>query len=391
MLRTSDLKLGDDKNSSLPESKYSIPKKIHFIWIGKSIPKKYLLTIHHLVALAKKSNYEINLWLDHKKNYYNTAYANEIDTPGLRIRLIQELIPSIETNPFYQDRINHCVFIKNVNREMVGFKNLAAASDWLRYEILRQEGGIYLDTDNQFLFDPDNNSLNPINAKFGFLIKGDGTGSIGNNIIAASKNNEIVCRILDNLIYEYKKLDGNESKSRYGKNLMDLKRIPYKALLFSPDKTKYRPVYDSKKHEEYHRRNLTLEASGPDAVWTILSKFIYEELHIGVFSSEERAKTIKDTFHFESDSKGNIKMAGQMIENTPYALSWIMQPRSQYAFDDNTFDPKHFLSLSTSFTKTKSSFLGNVSKYLNGERSLSKKQIAGLKKRFGISADFFVK
>jgi len=33
----------------------------------------------------------------------------------------------------------------------------------------------------------------------------------------------------------------------------------------------------------------------------------------------------------------------------------------------------------------------NVSKYLNGERQLSKNQIAGLKKRFGISADFFVK
>lgn len=33
----------------------------------------------------------------------------------------------------------------------------------------------------------------------------------------------------------------------------------------------------------------------------------------------------------------------------------------------------------------------NVSKFLNGERSLSKNQIVGLKKRFGISADFFVK
>jgi len=33
----------------------------------------------------------------------------------------------------------------------------------------------------------------------------------------------------------------------------------------------------------------------------------------------------------------------------------------------------------------------NVSKFLNGERALSKKQIAGLKKKFGISADFFVK
>lgn len=33
----------------------------------------------------------------------------------------------------------------------------------------------------------------------------------------------------------------------------------------------------------------------------------------------------------------------------------------------------------------------NVSKFLNGERALSKKQIAGLKKIFGISADFFIK
>lgn len=33
----------------------------------------------------------------------------------------------------------------------------------------------------------------------------------------------------------------------------------------------------------------------------------------------------------------------------------------------------------------------NVSKFLNGERQLSKNQIIGLKKRFGISADFFVR
>lgn len=33
----------------------------------------------------------------------------------------------------------------------------------------------------------------------------------------------------------------------------------------------------------------------------------------------------------------------------------------------------------------------NVSKFLNGQRTLSKNQIIGLKKRFKISADFFVK
>ncbi len=33
----------------------------------------------------------------------------------------------------------------------------------------------------------------------------------------------------------------------------------------------------------------------------------------------------------------------------------------------------------------------NVSKYLSGERSLSKSNLIGLKKKFGVSADFFVK
>lgn len=34
---------------------------------------------------------------------------------------------------------------------------------------------------------------------------------------------------------------------------------------------------------------------------------------------------------------------------------------------------------------------GNISKFLNGERSLGKNQILGLKKRFHLSADFFLK
>lgn len=33
----------------------------------------------------------------------------------------------------------------------------------------------------------------------------------------------------------------------------------------------------------------------------------------------------------------------------------------------------------------------NVSKFLHGERSLSKQQILGLKEKFGLSADFFIK
>jgi len=53
----------------------------------------------------------------------------------------------METDPFFKqdDRIKK---LQNfINREMVGFKNLAAAADFLRYIILLFEGGYYLDTD----------------------------------------------------------------------------------------------------------------------------------------------------------------------------------------------------------------------------------------------------
>jgi len=55
---------------------------------------------------------------------------------------------------------------------------------------------------------------------------------------------------------------------------------------------------------------------------------------------------------------------------------------------------KYLMSLHAFHQKDLADIFGgqaNVSKFLNGERPLSKNQILGLKKKFGISADFFVK
>jgi mannosyltransferase OCH1-like enzyme len=85
-----------------------IPKKIHYIWLGGEIPKKVQEVIEHNSQFFKE--YEVKVW-------------SEENMPPL--------------NAFAQRAYNE--------------KRWAFVSDYLRFYILYQEGGIYLDTDMQVL------------------------------------------------------------------------------------------------------------------------------------------------------------------------------------------------------------------------------------------------
>ncbi len=55
---------------------------------------------------------------------------------------------------------------------------------------------------------------------------------------------------------------------------------------------------------------------------------------------------------------------------------------------------KYLMKINNLYQKDLASIFGsqaNVSKFLNGQRELSKTQIIGLKKMFGVSADFFLR
>lgn len=86
-----------------------IPKKIHQIWLGSSLPNEY----YKLTQTWKEKNpdYEYKLWTDKDVNNVH-----------------------IEK----RDIFNAC-------------RNQGMRSDILRYEILRKEGGIYVDTDFECL------------------------------------------------------------------------------------------------------------------------------------------------------------------------------------------------------------------------------------------------
>src|SRR5215218_1466594 len=80
-------------------SKIPIPKKIHYIWLGKEIPYPYLQAILEVVKVAQESHFEVMLWTNDEKIIHKTLEKNsELDAgmrkkkvAGIHIRNIEEL------------------------------------------------------------------------------------------------------------------------------------------------------------------------------------------------------------------------------------------------------------------------------------------------------------
>lgn len=123
----------DSESDSDSKSEYelrTLPSKIHFVWVGGPIRAQYLRTIMDVAAVALKSGFEVNLWVDNEMNYIKTSTQEGIDIPNLRIRNVHELEEGMRNAPFYEEGDRYKKFWEYVNRERVGFKNLAAAADF---------------------------------------------------------------------------------------------------------------------------------------------------------------------------------------------------------------------------------------------------------------------
>ncbi len=128
----------------------SVARKFHFIWIGGKMPEKYMNNLRELALICRCMNppYELNIWADKGSLLANVDAFNNII--GLKVRMVEEelLKPMMEEkNSPYSDfekmKMLKCLFF-----EYLPPQNYAAVADFLRVEVLRQNGGIYIDTDN---------------------------------------------------------------------------------------------------------------------------------------------------------------------------------------------------------------------------------------------------
>jgi len=129
----------------------TLPKHIHMIWLGGQIRREDYQHMLLLALAAKRSGFTLNLWVDHLSNYEKACNAEGLAVPGLKLHQIDALYQDLRQSEFYsKNRYGMSLFECFCRAELVGARNYAAASDWLRYEILRRYGGYYMDMDTRF-------------------------------------------------------------------------------------------------------------------------------------------------------------------------------------------------------------------------------------------------
>lgn len=334
-----------------------IPNKIHFIWLGGALPDKYKYKIIKLADVAQRSGFEITLWTDdptkQKKSiegniHYITSTTSAHATKSLmfanlKIRHINELIPVMEKDFLYKDSELIKKFSYCVNRELVGFKNYAAASDLLRYEILRQEGGYYFDTDIHFkltrgcklvaddtYFGIKANILLRCSPSLGDDFKVTVCGYGGNSdIIAALPGHSVLINTIRMSIANYLKLDTspapveyNKKKNRTlpeGRTKMDLKRSPFGSES---------PIYPDRLSTTSSRAILSVEAAGP-AVFLNALKPLWEAKD----NTFETLSSLGNVTHRNDDQRNSLTIAG--ISVTSYCdQTWLKKEKKYSSFDD---------------------------------------------------------
>lgn len=275
----------------------SIPKKIHFVWVGSDIPGQYLNHIAQYRTLARQSGFEVNIWTDKSAHIVNPARAIELNLADLHLRDIRTLDPS-------NTELWRCI-----DKESVGAHNYAAAADILRLMVLKEEGGYYFDVDlipklevqehdpladfdEDIVDSPRDRVATPIVEKFvipdapyGFLCYCEEWGmqdsrqkdddplkirKLSNHALASSKNHPIVNLALKRIPENYKNND-----TLLFRTVLFKTKDENKALLHTVSRT------DLKRNRNLaiYRggRQLTIDASGPSVIKGAISTFVKDK------------------------------------------------------------------------------------------------------------------
>jgi Glycosyltransferase sugar-binding region containing DXD motif len=322
------------------------PHKIHFIWMGKNIPSKYLVNIIQFYRQSREKDFEINLWTDRAASFYKTFYEGASPETSffdaapdfknaIKLRNINELYDNMRA--YHQTKGRWEQLATALSRESIGSKNLGAKSDFLRIEILRQEGGVYIDTDDQARRkgEHDFQALEPTvsylpksefelpNLKYGFGC-GKNKYSTGNDIIVSAPQHPILDNITDDMLKAYAELDEEWVKRKNIKvegmasysyvTLMDIKRS-YETGDYIGFHGKIAPRF---RQREPYRVQLTISASGPGIVWKAMSNF-----------AKENAISKKDLY------LGDEFFANKVISNSD--KSWVKGNPQSFTDEDISY------------------------------------------------------
>lgn len=196
----------------------SIPKRIHFIWVGpKEFPKGSIKNVYSWIE--KNPDFEVYFWTDRER---------PLPHPFMKLRSVQDFDWLFLREQFAQSN------------------NYAEQSDLLRYEILYQEGGVYVDHDIE-CFKPFAGFIKSFDLFCGleFPHKPIGATSITvcNNLIGSCPNHPILKKTIESVLQGW-----DRTTLLYPENDVDsvVKRVYYRT--FSPFDESVKMLFDEVSH-----------------------------------------------------------------------------------------------------------------------------------------------
>ncbi|MBV4483916.1 capsular polysaccharide synthesis protein [Pseudomonas khavaziana] len=188
-------------------NKTPIPKKIYSLWVGpKEISPQNIENIIHNARYAKSKGFEYTLFL-------SKASESSFNKNSENLKEVGENIAVLEESPEYVNfmkRKNHDQFLDALGNNEFKNTNFASAADILRYHLLYERGGIYIDADDKLTTDFAEKDL--IASNNDILLSTPVSNSAldmyvnyNNNFIGTHEGNKIFENLLDEIFIRYQR------------------------------------------------------------------------------------------------------------------------------------------------------------------------------------------
>lgn len=186
--------------SQYKKAQEEIPNKMHYVWLGGKLPEERQKSIEQWGESAE--GVERNLWTDEGSSEASAESLEQLRKSGVKIRSLSELEGS---KRFKSARRK----LPTVDEEGVNPGAAGALSDVARLEILNQEGGHYMDSDNYS--GKNASSFRDMTAPLGFRLgwaKHEGEETFSNDAMSAVPGNKFINDYMDTV---YSNLEDEEA------------------------------------------------------------------------------------------------------------------------------------------------------------------------------------
>lgn len=127
----------------LPVDTQEIPRQIHHLWIGTSVPNQNIMdTIAR--NTTNTADFRVTLHTDVNDELFTTL-ANALSEVAPNVTIAQ-----LKGTPFFDQFQRTDIYKHYLSACTAGVPNYSAASDMLRYPLTNHYGGIYMDVDDSF-------------------------------------------------------------------------------------------------------------------------------------------------------------------------------------------------------------------------------------------------